>query len=53
MCMRICHLRDGVRGPPATVFTTLGLLQVNTGSQARHRLRIAISAYHTCIRRPR
>ena len=26
---------------------------VNTGSEARYTLIIAISAYHTCIRRPR
>jgi len=28
----------------------LACCSVNTGSQARYRLRIAISAYHTCIR---
>jgi len=31
----------------------LASCSVNTGSQARYRLRIAISAYPTCIRRPR
>ena len=31
----------------------LACCSVNTGSQARHRLRIAMSAYPTCIRRPR
>ena len=30
----------------------LACCSVNTGSQARYRLRIAISAYPTCIRRP-
>jgi len=30
----------------------LACCSVNTGSQAIYRLRIAISAYHTCIRRP-
>jgi len=30
----------------------LASCSVNTGSQARYRLRIAISAYPTCIRRP-
>jgi len=39
--------------PPATVFTTPACCSVNTGSQGRHRLRIAISAYSTCIRFPR
>jgi len=28
-------------------------MAVNTGSQARYRLRITISAYPTCIQRPR
>ena len=37
----MCHnLRDGGR-PPATAFTTPACCSVNTGSQARHRLRIA------------
>jgi len=45
------NLQDGGRGPPATVFT-LACCSVNTGSQARYRLRIVISAYPTCIRRP-
>ena len=31
----------------------LACCSINTGSQARYRLRIAISAYTTCIRRPR
>ena len=49
----MCHnLRDSGR-PPATAFTTPACCSVNTGSQARYRLRIAISAYLTCIRRPR
>ena len=30
----------------------LACCSVSTGSQARYRSRIAISAYHTCIRRP-
>jgi len=48
----MCHnLRDGGRCPPATAFTTPSLFSVNTGSQVRYRLRIAISAYPTCIRR--
>ena len=48
----MCHnLRDGGR-PPATAFTTPACCSVNTGSQARCRLRISISVYHTCIRRP-
>jgi len=46
-----CHnLRDGGRRPPATMFTTYRLLQLQ---QQAYRLRIAISAYPTCIRRPR
>ena len=49
-----CHnLRHAGCAPPATAFTTPACCSVNTGSQARYRLRIAISAYHTCIRRPR
>ena len=32
----MCHnLRDGGRGPPATVFTTLACCSINKGSQAR------------------
>jgi len=31
----------------------LAYCSVNTGSQARYRLRIAISAYPTCMQRPR
>ena len=50
----MCHnLRHAGRCPPATAFTTPSCVSVNTGSQARYRLRIAISAYSTCIRRPR
>jgi len=50
----MCHnLRHAGRAPPATAFTTPACCNVNTGSQARYRLRIAISAYPTCIRRPR
>jgi len=46
-----CHnLPDGSRRPPATMFTTPRLL---LRQQQAHRLRIAISAYPTCIRRPR
>ena len=46
-----CHnLRDGGRRPPATMFTTPRLLQ---RQQQAYRLRIAISAYPTCIRHPR
>jgi len=45
-----CHnLWDGDRCPSATMFTTLRLLQ---RQQQAYRLRIAISAYPTCIRRP-
>jgi len=41
----MCHnLRDGGRGPVAAL---------TAGTKARYRLRIAISAYSTCIRRPR
>ena len=48
----MCHnLRDDGR-PPATAFTTPACYSVNTGSQARYMLRIAISASPTCIRRP-
>jgi len=44
-----CHnLRDGGRRPPATMFTSPRLLQ---RQQQAYRLRIAISAYPTCIRR--
>ena len=50
----MCHnLRDGGRGSPATALTTPACCSDNTGSQARYRLRIAISAYPSCIRRPR
>jgi len=50
----MCHnLRHAGRAPPATALTTPACRSVNTGSQARHRLRIAISAYPTCIRRSR
>ena len=45
-----CHnLRDDGRRPPATKFTTPRLLQ---RQQQAYRLRSAISAYPTCIRRP-
>ena len=48
----MCHnLRDGGR-PPATTFTTPASCSINTGSQGRYTLRIAISAYPTCIRCP-
>ena len=47
------NLRHTGRAPPATAFTTPAYCSVNTGSQARYRLRIAISAYPTSIRRPR
>ena len=47
------NLRHAGRAPPATAFTTPACCSVNRGSQARYRLRIAISAYPTCIRRPR
>jgi len=46
------NLRDGGR-PPATAFTTPACCSVNTGSQTRYELRIAISAYPTYIRRLR
>jgi len=47
----MCHiLRDGGRRIPATMFTTPRLLQCQ---QQTYRLRIAISAYLTCIRHPR
>jgi len=40
----MCHnLRHAA--PPATALTTPACCSVNTGSQARYRLRIAISAY--------
>ena len=46
-----CHnLRDDGLVPPATMLTTPRLLQ---RQQQVYRLRIAISAYPTCIRRPR
>ena len=46
-----CHnLQDGGCRPPATMFTTPRLLQ---RQQQAYRLRIAISAYPTCIRCPR
>jgi len=45
------NLRDGGR-PPTTAFTTPACCSINTGSQARYMLRIAISTYRTCIRRP-
>ena len=46
-----CHnLRDGGRRPPATMFTTPRPLQ---RQQQAYRLRIAISAYPTSIRRHR
>jgi len=49
----MCHnLRYAGRTPPATALTTPACYSVNTGSQARYRLRIMISAYPTCIRRP-
>jgi len=49
----MCHnLRYAGRAPPATALTTPACYSVNTGSQARYRLRIMISAYPTCIRRP-
>jgi len=50
----MCHnLRDGGR-PPATALTTPACCSVNTSCQASQiMLRIAISAYPTCIRRPR
>ena len=45
-----CHsLRDGGRRQPAIMLTTSRLLQ---RQQQAYRLRIAISAYPTCIRRP-
>ena len=47
------NLRHTGRAPLATALTTPPCCSVNTGSQARYRLRIAISAYFTCIRRPR
>jgi len=46
-----CHnWRDGGRRPPATMFTSPRLLE---GQRQAYRLRIAISAYPTCIRCPR
>jgi len=42
----MCHnLRHAGCVPPATAFTTPACCRVNTGSQARYRLRIAINAY--------
>ena len=50
----MCHnLRDGGRCHRRPRLQHLDCCSVNTGSQARYRLRIAISAYPTCIRRPR
>ena len=52
----MCHnLRDGGRCPPATAFTTsavAALTQALSGSRARYRLRIAISAYPAYIQHP-
>jgi len=46
-----CHnLKDGGRVPPATMLTTPRLLHRQWQA---YRLRIAISAYPTCIRRHR
>ena len=49
----MCHnLRDGGRvGDP--VDNTWHVAALTAGIKARYRLRIAISAYLTCIRRPR
>jgi len=42
----MCHnLRHAGCVPPATAFTTPACCRVNTGSQARYRLRITINAY--------
>ena len=42
----MCHnLRHAGGAPPATEFTTPTCCSVNTGSQARYRLRITISVY--------
>ena len=50
----MCHnLRDSGRGPPATLDNTWHVAALTAGTKARYRLRIAISAYSTCIRRPR
>jgi len=52
----MCHnlRRDGGRGPPPAVLTacTSPVAALIAGSEARYRLRIAISVYPTCIRRP-
>ena len=49
----MCHnLRDSGRGPPATLDNTWHVAALTAGTKARYRLRIAISAYPTCIRRP-
>jgi len=48
----MCHnLRVGGRRPPVTLLTTPGIAALTAG-KARHRFRIVISAYPTCIRRP-
>jgi len=44
------NLRHAGRATPATAFTTPACCSVNTGSQGRYRLRIAIIAYPTCTR---
>jgi len=44
---RCVNLRDGGH-PPATAFTTPACCSVNTGSQARYRLRIAIFVLCSC-----
>ena len=50
----MCHnLRHGGLLHRRPRLQHLACCSVNTGSQARYRLRIAISAYPTCIRHPR
>jgi len=50
----MCHnLRDVAVVHQRPRLQHLAYCSVNTGSQARYRLRIAICAYPTCIRRPR
>ena len=50
-CIITCETVAVVHRRPCLQY--LACCSVNTGSQARYRLKIAISAYPTCIRRPR
>ena len=50
-CVITCLTVAMVHGRPC--LQHLAYCSINTGSQARYRLRLAISAYPTCIQRPR